>query len=113
MIISASRRTDIPAFFARWLINRLREGFCWVPNPFNPATSFVLEVREARPVSVGIYDARGRLVRTLVAGRLEPAQRLLTWDGTGTNGARVASGVYFARLQSETIVQVRRLVLAK
>ena len=84
-----------------------------VPNPFNPATSFVLEVREARPVSVGIYDARGRLVRTLVAARLEPTQRLLTWDGTGTNGARVASGVYFARLQSETIVQVRRLVLAK
>jgi hypothetical protein len=37
MIISASRRTDIPAFYSRWLINRLHAGFCWVPNPFNPA----------------------------------------------------------------------------
>lgn len=35
MIISASRRTDIPAFYADWLINRVREGSCEVPNPFN------------------------------------------------------------------------------
>ncbi|MCC7129451.1 MAG: hypothetical protein B6D39_03790 [Anaerolineae bacterium UTCFX2] len=36
MIISASRRTDIPAFYADWFINRVREGYCEVPNPFNP-----------------------------------------------------------------------------
>jgi hypothetical protein len=36
MIISASRRTDIPAFYARWFINRVRAGYCTVPNPFNP-----------------------------------------------------------------------------
>lgn len=36
MIISASRRTDIPAFYADWFMNRLREGFCLVRNPFNP-----------------------------------------------------------------------------
>lgn len=35
MIISASRRTDIPAFYAEWFINRIRAGFCAVPNPFN------------------------------------------------------------------------------
>ena len=35
MIISASRRTDIPAFYARWFINRIRAGYCTVPNPFN------------------------------------------------------------------------------
>jgi hypothetical protein len=35
MIISASRRTDIPAFYAPWFIQRVREGRCWVPNPFN------------------------------------------------------------------------------
>ncbi len=37
MIISASRRTDIPAFYAKWLRNRLRAGFCEVRNPFNAA----------------------------------------------------------------------------
>jgi len=35
MIISASRRTDIPAFYSRWFINRIRDGYCLVPNPFN------------------------------------------------------------------------------
>ena len=36
MIISASRRTDIPAFYADWLVNRLNAGYCLVQNPFNP-----------------------------------------------------------------------------
>ncbi|MBI4295020.1 MAG: DUF1848 domain-containing protein [Chloroflexi bacterium] len=35
MIISASRRTDIPAFYSQWFMNRIRAGFCAVPNPFN------------------------------------------------------------------------------
>ena len=35
MIISASRRTDIPAFYADWFYNRLREGFVVTRNPFN------------------------------------------------------------------------------
>ncbi|MBP7892858.1 MAG: DUF1848 domain-containing protein [Firmicutes bacterium] len=36
MIVSASRRTDIPAFYSEWLMNRVREGYCLVANPFNP-----------------------------------------------------------------------------
>jgi len=35
MIISASRRTDIPAFYSEWFINRLKEGFLYVRNPMN------------------------------------------------------------------------------
>jgi hypothetical protein len=34
-IISASRRTDIPAFYSQWLMNRLRAGFVRYPNPFS------------------------------------------------------------------------------
>lgn len=34
-IISASYKTDIPAFYAKWFINRIREGYCFVRNPFN------------------------------------------------------------------------------
>jgi len=37
MIISASRRTDIPAFYAEWFMNRIQAGYCAVPNPFNRA----------------------------------------------------------------------------
>ncbi|MEG6585776.1 DUF1848 domain-containing protein [Dendrosporobacter sp. 1207_IL3150] len=35
MIISASRRTDIPAFYSDWFFNRVREGFVMVRNPIN------------------------------------------------------------------------------
>lgn len=35
MIISASRRTDIPAFYGKWFQNRLEDGFVLVRNPFN------------------------------------------------------------------------------
>ena len=35
MIISASRRTDIPAFYAKWFVNRIAEGCVAVRNPMN------------------------------------------------------------------------------
>lgn len=37
--ISASRRTDIPAFYASWLMNRIRAGYCYYPNPVYPTKS--------------------------------------------------------------------------
>lgn len=36
MIISVSRRTDIPAFYAREFMGQVEAGFCEIPNPFNP-----------------------------------------------------------------------------
>jgi hypothetical protein len=35
MIISASRRTDIPAYYAEWFLNRVKEGYVCVRNPIN------------------------------------------------------------------------------
>ena len=35
MIISASRRTDIPNYYSDWFYNRIKEGFVYVRNPFN------------------------------------------------------------------------------
>jgi hypothetical protein len=36
MIISASYKTDIPAFYGEWFENRLEAGYCMVANPYNP-----------------------------------------------------------------------------
>jgi len=36
MIISASRRTDIPALYSKWFFNRLEAGFVMIPNPRVP-----------------------------------------------------------------------------
>lgn len=40
-IISASRRTDIPAFYADWFIHRLRQGYCDWQNPYSRAIQHV------------------------------------------------------------------------
>jgi len=36
MIIQTGQRTDIPAFYSEWFINRIKEGFVLVRNPYNP-----------------------------------------------------------------------------
>jgi hypothetical protein len=36
MIINTGQRTDIPAFYPKWLANRIKEGFVCVRNPYNP-----------------------------------------------------------------------------
>ena len=36
MILQTGQRTDIPAFYGQWLINRINEGFVDVQNPYNP-----------------------------------------------------------------------------
>jgi DNA repair photolyase len=41
VIISASRSTDIPAFYAKWFFNRLAKGYCVWINPFNQQRMFV------------------------------------------------------------------------
>ena len=62
MIISASRRTDIPAFYAGWLINRLNAGYCLVKNPFNP--------KQIRRVSLLPKDVDGIVLWTKNAAPL-------------------------------------------
>ncbi len=41
IIISASRSTDIPAFYAKWFINRLKAGYCVWYNPFNQKPMYI------------------------------------------------------------------------
>lgn len=44
MILSASRRTDIPAFYGEWFINRLKEGRFYVKNPYNNKLVSLIEI---------------------------------------------------------------------
>ncbi|MEQ8707861.1 MAG: DUF1848 domain-containing protein [Rhodospirillales bacterium] len=63
MIISASYRTDIPAFYADWLTARLAAGFCEVTNPYNG---------KPHRVSLTPQDARAFVFWTRNAGPLMP-----------------------------------------
>ncbi len=60
LIVSASRRTDIPAFYARWFMQRIRAGYCHVPNPFNPRQISRVSLRPA-DVAVLVFWTRQAL----------------------------------------------------
>lgn len=46
--ISASRRTDIPAWYAPWFMNRVRAGWCRTRNPFRPTQTFRISLDPKR-----------------------------------------------------------------
>lgn len=50
VIISASRSTDIPAFYAKWFFNRLAEGYCAWYNPFNHQQKMYISFKNCKVV---------------------------------------------------------------
>ena len=88
------------------------------PNPFNPETWIPYRLSEAGPVSLSIYNASGKLIRTLSlgyqsAGFYQNRERAAYWDGRNTLGERVASGVYFYQLVTPSFQQTRRMLILK
>jgi hypothetical protein len=84
------------------------------PNPFNPTTSVGYAVPRTGAVDLSIYDASGRLVRTLVEVPSHDAGRhSVSWDGRDENGVEVAAGVYFARLTVDSESATGKMVLLK
>ncbi len=83
------------------------------PNPFNPSTTLTFAVPRASDVALSIYNLRGQLVRKLVSGSFAAGRHQAVWDGTDSEGVRVASGIYFYRLQARDFVAVKKLLLAK
>jgi hypothetical protein len=69
------------------------------PNPFNPSTRLRYELQAGGHVGLEILDAQGRALRTLLDEELSAGPGFVVWDGRDGQGARVASGVYFARLR--------------
>jgi len=78
----------------------LLRRFSAAPNPFNPGTQLSFLLAAPSDVTIVIYDASGRRVRTLFQGRLEADLHVMRWDGTDENGLGVASGVYLFRVSA-------------
>jgi hypothetical protein len=68
------------------------------PNPAQGASLLRLVLPDAAEGLLTIHHPNGRIVRTIIAGRLEAGESLLTWDGRDDAGHAVPSGVYFARI---------------
>jgi FlgD Ig-like domain len=84
------------------------------PNPFNPSTVIDFTLPVAMPVALRIYDASGRLVRTLVDGALEAGNHIAVWDGREASGSEAASGIYYYRIEGEGYgVVSRKMMLVK
>ncbi len=83
------------------------------PNPFNPVTHLRFDLARPAVVTFGIYDVRGRLVRTLVAGAMPAGGHEAAWDGRDAGGRAQAAGVYVARLDVGRETFTQRLVLLK
>lgn len=78
------------------------------PNPFNPMTTIRYSVPERSQVTLTLYDAAGRELRTLVDGEMEPGTHETTLHAGG-----LASGIYFCRMSAPHHVGTRKMVLMK
>lgn len=83
------------------------------PNPFNPRTTLGYTLPADQPVSLVIHDAAGRQVALLVDGMRSAGSHQVVWDGRDGGGARVASGVYFARLVTAAGISTRKITMVQ
>ncbi len=84
-----------------------------VPNPFNPSTAITFRLSASGQARLEVFDMRGRSVKILFQGQAEEGGYTVYWDGTGTNGNRLASGVYFYRLEAGEASITRKMILIK
>jgi hypothetical protein len=83
------------------------------PNPFNPQTTIPIVLEEPGRVSAHVYDAGGRLVRTLYEGSARAGSLELLWDGRDPLARPVSSGVYFARVGTNGDVRTIKMTLVR
>ncbi|HEY9166609.1 MAG TPA: S8 family serine peptidase [Candidatus Kryptonia bacterium] len=70
------------------------------PNPFNPTTTIRYGLpKDVSAVQIVVYDILGRQVRMIEQGSQSKGYHEVIWDSRNSNGARVASGIYFCQFR--------------
>lgn len=77
------------------------------PNPFTASTRVLFEVPSEAPVNVSVLDVSGRVIRSLISGRVMKGAGEVAWDGNDSTGQPVSSGIYFFRV--ETLGEARTI----
>lgn len=70
------------------------------PNPTSRGTLVEFLLPERGRVLIAVYDASGRLVRTLTDRVMPEGRHAVEWDGRDESARPVASGVYFAKIRA-------------
>ena len=78
------------------------------PNPFNPSTNIRYRLAGQADVLLEVYDLGGRRIATLVNQSQQPGAYMVPFDGAG-----LASGIYFVRLQAGAYSSIQKLTLIK
>ena len=78
------------------------------PNPFNPTTTIHYAIKERASVEIVLYDILGREVEVLVNEEQDAGYYKIDF-----NASRLASGIYFYRLQAGSFVETKKMVLLK
>lgn len=81
------------------------------PSLFNGSTSINYGITKDEHVSLKVYNAAGQVVRTLANDNMKAGSYTASWDGRDDMGRHLASGVYFTKLNTESINASRKVVL--
>jgi hypothetical protein len=84
-----------------------------VPNPLFRNASIRYQLARQSQVSLEIFDATGRIVRTLEKGMRQPGYYTVTWDGKDNIGRSSAAGVYFIRFRTDDCTMVQKAVVVR
>jgi len=83
------------------------------PNPFGTVTRVQYSIPKSSPVVLRVYDASGRVVRTLLHKTVSVGSHEAIWDGSDDSGTRLKSGIYFLRLSTSEEGRISRVVLVR
>jgi len=83
------------------------------PNPMVSECTIRYALAREAPVRLTVYNVAGEMVKTLSRGKSKPGYYTATWNGRDEKGARVASGVYFYRLEAGEFVKTRKMVVTR
>ena len=83
------------------------------PNPSRGEVALEYGNVRGGPVTLVVYDLRGRLVQRLVDEHQAPGVRRALWRGVDERGRRVPSGVYLARLSADGVKENRKIVMSE
>ena len=83
------------------------------PNPFNPETTISFSLPQASDVSLNVYNVKGQLVKTLINEQKELGNHSVIWAGKDNNDRKVASGVYFYRINAGEFTDMKKMILIK
>jgi len=83
------------------------------PNPFSQRTLISYQFPKTGRVVLRVYDASGRVVKTLQDGMQERGSYAVSWDGRDDKGRTVANGVYFYRVDAPGLRDTKKAVVTK